>query len=133
MRKSRREEVVQWRKKHPHGRRRDLYRSESISKATVDRWWNDCGVDERPFSAAEKIAQWRLAHPDSDDRKQCKADTGLSLRSVYLRWDADNNTATDASVSSEENDVLAEPQPAEGKGEEQNVLTDQYGQMSWDF
>lgn len=88
MRRSKKDIVLLWRKQHPHGRRAELYRSGiGVSKATVDRWWNASPVTERPYSAEEKVRMWRDEHPDGT-KLQCQKDTGLSRRSVYLRWDA---------------------------------------------
>lgn len=109
MRKSKKDQVCEWRRLHPQGRRCDLYNSDAgISKATVDRWWNCCDIADRPLSATEKVAGWRLVHPDSDDRKVCSAETGLSLRSVYLRWDPVSKS------SPEEKENITDENPCSG-------------------
>lgn len=83
---SKRDLVIKWRKEHPQGRRVDLYKSNlGISKSTVDRWWNFAEIEDRPVTATEKIRAWRRLNPDGT-KASCQVDTGLSRRSVYLRW-----------------------------------------------
>lgn len=85
--KSKREQVIKWRKEHPQGRRVDLYKSNlGISKSTVDRWWDSVEIEEHPLTATEKIRAWRSINPDGT-KASCQIDTGLSRRTVYLRWD----------------------------------------------
>ena len=85
---SKKEIVVEWRKAHPEGRRCELYNSDlNLSKATVDRWWNLYDPGVKPKNASDIVALWRLNHPDGT-KSQCIEETGLSRRSVFLRWNA---------------------------------------------
>lgn len=40
-RKNKRQEVLDWRERHPHGRKIDCQRDTGLADTTVHRWWND--------------------------------------------------------------------------------------------
>ena len=110
---SKKEIVVEWRKTHPEGRRCELYNSDlNLSKATVDRWWNLYDPGVKPKNASYIVALWRLNHPNGT-KSQCIEETGLSRRSVFLRWDA--------------------PAPKKEEIPEPEVKADDLGQLFFDF
>ena len=114
---SKKEIVLEWRRQHPKGRRRDLYHSDlGVSKATVDRWWSESEVKERPLTAYETVRAWRLAHPEGT-HAACVRETGLSRRSVDYHWLERNIPAV------ESRDIVDQP----------NIIEDEDGQLAFDF
>lgn len=110
---SKKEIVVEWRKTHPEGRRCELYNSDlNLSKATVDRWWNLYDPGVKPKNASDIVALWRSNHPNGT-KSQCIEETGLSRRSVFLRWNV-------------------EPKKKEEK-KPSHVISDDNGQLFFDF
>lgn len=85
--KSKRDIVLAWRESHPHGRRCDLYNDKSINiaKSTVDKWWSDSPVTDKPYSASEQVRIWKREHPEGS-KKDCAKDLGVTERIVYMRW-----------------------------------------------
>ena len=122
---SKKEIVLEWRRQHPNGRRRDLYHSDlGVSKATVDRWWTESEVKERPLSAYEIVRAWRLSHPDGT-HVACVRETGLSRRSVYYNWKEKTAVQAENIPTVESRDIDVAEQPV--------IIEDENGQLAFDF
>lgn len=126
---SKKEIVIEWRRQHPKGRRRDLYQSDlGISKATVDRWWNESEVKERPLSAYETVQAWKLAHPDGT-HAACVQETGLSRRTVYYQWHEKQPVA----VIGQEEEISADDNRDVTDTETLKIIEEDNGQLAFDF